>query len=101
MKRLPLVLLGLLLVVGAAALAVTRGPLAGEEHAESCPPGYLSAEQRETLERREQRMMAARGYNEREQEKEPEGGGCQLRKHPEPVAELGAINATRTVRQTA
>src|SRR3954469_7703634 len=103
MKRLPLVLLGLLLVVGAAALAVTRGPLAGEEHAQSCPPGYVSAEQRETFERREQRMMAARGYEQRAQEKENngEGEGCQLRKHPEPVAEIGAVNAARTVRQMA
>jgi len=103
MKRLPLILLALLVVAGAAVLAFTRGPLAGEERAEACPPGYVSAEQREAIERREQRMMEARGYKEREKEHEGEGEGegCQLRKHPEPVAELGAVNASRTVRQSA
>src|SRR5436853_2136379 len=99
MKRLPLILLSLLVVAGAAVFAFTRAPLSGEEHAAACPPGYVSAGQREAIERREQRMMEARGYKERESEHEGEGDGCQLRKHPEPVAEIGAVNAARAVRQ--
>src|SRR4051794_34652680 len=103
MKRVPLILLALLALAGAAAgaFALTRGESADGERADACPPGYVSAEQREMFERREQRMMEARGYKEREKKRESVGEGCQLRKHPEPVSELAAVNASRTMRQTA
>jgi hypothetical protein len=101
MKRVPLILLALLAVAAAAAFALTRGAADEGERADACPPGYLGAEQREKLERREERMMAARGYGAAKARDKGEGAGCQLRKHPEPVAELGAINANRTVRQSA
>src|SRR4051794_21485063 len=111
MKRVPLILLALLVLASAGAVVLTRGESGDEQRADACPPGYVSAEQREMFERREQRMMEARGYKEsdkgeerdreKKRESDPGGEGCQLRKHPEPVSELGAINAFRTVRQTA
>ena len=65
------------------------GELLGQEV--DCPPGYLSEEQLELRERREQRSASRpEGGSEQEAEREREGEaeGCRAGKGPEPIGEL-------------
>src|SRR3954470_10371453 len=98
MKRLPLILLGLLVVAGAATFAFTRGPLAGDERADACPPGYLTRDEQEVLERAERRNAAERKGDRDHEERLP---ACAPRSHPESFTEFLAAKSFQESRALA
>jgi hypothetical protein len=102
--------LALLLIAGAAvALGLHRGDGTPVAEAGDCPPGTTSRAQRERMHAREIRFERLNGEEaEREgEEAERDRGegadvdGCLTRKHPESLGEIAAINAFRSVRQSA
>jgi hypothetical protein len=95
---LPRIALLALVVAGAAAFFALRPRDGGEETAHACPPGYITAEERERVERREQ---AAQGEAAREKESKAQEGSCFTRKHPEPKGELSTRDAQASARVTA
>jgi photosystem II stability/assembly factor-like uncharacterized protein len=96
-RALALALLALSIAAGAAYVLLgeeARRELLGQEV--DCPPGYLSEEQLELRERREQRSASrpeggSEQEAEREREREGEAEGCRAGKGPEPIAELMQI----------
>lgn len=93
-----LALLALLVAAAGASLFLLRD--GGNEVAQSCPPGYVTAHERERMERREQLAQGARGEAEREREAEDERR-CFTRKHPEPKGELMTRDRQASARVTA
>src|SRR3954462_9337092 len=92
-RRRPLIS-GLILValIGAAFPAFAAARAADErERSAACPPGYTNDAQRAREERHQRRAGEVEGSGRR----------CQPRRHPESGAEPAAVNASRTVRQTA
>src|SRR4051812_26607105 len=102
------VLLGLALLaaLGATAFVVVRRATR-EERAEACPPGYLTSEEHEVLERAEQRYerdhelgeegeereKAEKEREEKEREGQAPEGACYSRSHPESAGEFLAAKS--------
>jgi hypothetical protein len=107
-RSLLIVLLVALAGAAGGTYALTRTARERDAEAASCPPGFTTEAQRERLGEREKRYEALRssdGEGERdagEGRDSAEGGkGCQPLKHPESVGDIAAVNAFRSVRQTA
>jgi photosystem II stability/assembly factor-like uncharacterized protein len=92
-SRRAVVLLALVgLAVLAAAAAAFLRPGGERDRAEACPPGYVSHEELEAMERRERAGLGADAAEaEREREAKGETAACRSRKHPESIRELLAI----------